>query len=453
MTDALLHARDVLEEENCTCVLFGNGKLYKSKERGVRPLLEFLDSEEDFRGFSASDKVVGKAAAFLYCLLGVKEVYAHIISQAALQVLQEAAIAVDYQLCVPAIRNRTNTGFCPMELATANITQPREALAAIKNTLKSLQGEKMMGRKPVLVVMAAGMGSRYGGLKQIDPVGAHGEAILDYSLYDAYEAGFETAVIVIKEAIRADFMQTVGARLQKSPMEIRYAYQELDKLPEPLCVPQGRTKPWGTAHAVLSAAQAVDGAPFAVINADDYYGKAAFKEIYQYLSDARDKEKADYCMVCYQLGNTVTEHGFVSRGVCEVDENGNLIGITERVRIEKHADAICYTEDDGITFVPLSADTSVSMNLFGFTPSFMEALAQGLTEFFEEKVAQNPLKAEYQLPTMVSKQLNEGKAQLKVLHSADKWYGVTYAADKIKVVAALQAFCDKGLYPKEGLWN
>ena len=192
-----------------------------------------------------------------------------------------------------------------------------------------------MSKKPILVVMAAGMGSRYGGLKQIDPVGNCGEAILDYSLYDAHEAGFETAVIVIKEAIKKDFMDTVGKRLQNAPMEIRYAYQELDMLPAGYAVPEGRTKPWGTCHAVLCAKAAVDGAPFVVINADDYYGKSAFKVIYDYLSTAKDGEKYDFCMVGYELGKTVTDNGSVARGVCETDENGHLVAVNERVRIEK----------------------------------------------------------------------------------------------------------------------
>ena len=205
-------------------------------------------------------------------------------------------------------------------------------------------------KKPVLVVMAAGMGSRYGGLKQIDPVGSQGEAILDYSLYDAHEAGFETAVIIIKEAIREDFMATVGKRLEKCPMEIRYAYQEMDKMiPAGFTVPEGRTKPLGTSHAVLCACNEIDGAPFAVLNADDYYGKDAFKVIYNYLCNACDGEKKDYCMVGYLLGNTVTDNGSVARGVCQADEKGNLCDIVERLRIEKYEGGIHFTEDDGAT--------------------------------------------------------------------------------------------------------
>jgi len=190
-----------------------------------------------------------------------------------------------------------------------------------------------MAKKPVLVVMAAGMGSRYGGLKQIDPVGAQGEAILDYSLFDAYEAGFETAVIIIKSAIEKDFMEIVGKRLQSCPMEIRYAFQEMEKIPNGFSVPQGRVKPFGTSHAVLCAREEIGNAPFAVINSDDYYGKDAFKVIYKYLCNA---QTGNYCMVGYLLGNTVTEHGSVARGVCTPDQNGNLADIVERTRIEKY---------------------------------------------------------------------------------------------------------------------
>ena len=309
-----------------------------------------------------------------------------------------------------------------------------------------------MCKKPVLVVMAAGMGSRYGGLKQIDPVGSHGEAILDYSLFDAHEAGFDTAVIIIKEAIRKDFMETVGARLQGCPMDIRYAYQELEKIPEGFSIPEGRTKPWGTSHAVLCAKEAIDGAPFAVINADDYYGKSAFRAIYDYLCSARDTDVCDYCMVGYQLGNTVTDHGSVARGVCQTDENGNLAAIVERTKIEKYPGGIHFTEDDGATWTDLSADTPVSMNMWGFTQSFLTALEVGLPQFLAEKVPANPLKAEFLLPTTVAGLLQEHKATVKVLRSADKWYGVTYAADKPQVVAALQALTAAGNYPANGLW-
>ena len=310
-----------------------------------------------------------------------------------------------------------------------------------------------MAKKPVLVVMAAGMGSRYGGLKQIDPVGYCGEAILDFSLYDAYEAGFETAVIIIKEAIKHDFMETVGKRLAACPMEIRYAYQELDKVPAGYTVPAERTKPWGTSHAVLCAKEAIDGAPFAVVNADDYYGKSAYKVVYDYLCRAADGEKYDYCMVGYQLGKTVTDNGSVARGVCETDENGFLTAVTERTKIEKYDGGIHFTEDDGATWTDLPADTTVSMNLWGYTPSFIGEIEARFPAFLDAALSGNTAKAEFFLPMTVSQLLAEGKATVKVLRSPDTWYGVTYAADKPVVVNALKSMSDRDMYPKAGLWS
>ena len=308
-----------------------------------------------------------------------------------------------------------------------------------------------MAKKPVLVVMAAGMGSRYGGLKQIDPVGNCGEAILDFSVYDAHEAGFETVVIIIKEAIRKDFMETVGARLAKAPVEIRYAYQELDHLPAGYSVPEGRTKPWGTSHAVLCAKEAVDGAPFAVINADDYYGKEAFRVIYKALCDAQDTDKFDYCMVGYEVGKTVTENGSVARGVCYVDDQGLLTEVVERTRIEKYEGGIHFTED-GENWVELAEDTIVSMNMWGFTPSFLDEIEKGFAAFLDNALANNPLKGEYFLPTVVQNLLTAGQATVKVKTSPDKWYGVTYAADKPVVMAALREKTEAGLYP-HSLWG
>ena len=305
-----------------------------------------------------------------------------------------------------------------------------------------------MAKKPVLVVMAAGMGSRYGGLKQIDPVGSQGEAILDYSVYDAHQAGFDTVVIIIKEAIKKDFMDTVGKRLEKAPVEIRYAYQELDKLPEGYSVPEGRTKPFGTAHAVLCAAEAIDGAPFAVINADDYYGKTAFKLIYDRLSSTQDP--CGHCMVGYELCKTVTENGSVARGVCITDENGMLTEVTERTSIEQYQGGIRYAE--GGKFVDLAADTIVSMNMWGFMPSFLDEVKARFIPFLEKTLAENPMKGEYFLPSPISQLIQEGKASVKVLSTSDRWYGVTYAADKPVVVAALKNMTDQGLYP-DGLWK
>ncbi len=310
-----------------------------------------------------------------------------------------------------------------------------------------------MKHKPILVVMAAGMGSRYGGLKQIDPVGSHGEAILDYSLYDAHRAGFDTAVIIIKKAIEQDFMTSVGKRLEKCPMEIRYAYQELEKqLPAGYVVPPERGgKPWGTAHAVLCAAEQIGDAPFAVINSDDYYGRSAFRVIFDYLCNAQDGKTYDYCMVGYRLGNTVTEHGSVARGICATDADGYLTAIQERTRIETYPGGIHFTEDGGKTWTEVPAETPVSMNMWGYTGSFLGEVARRFPRFLEQTVPGNPAKAEFYLPVTVGELLQEGKATVKVLRSADRWYGVTYAADKAQVVAALREMADRGLYP-DGLW-
>ena len=309
-----------------------------------------------------------------------------------------------------------------------------------------------MANKPVLVVMAAGMGSRYGGLKQIDPVGSHGEAILDFSLFDAYEAGFRTAVIIIKEAIKEDFMATVGERLKKCPMEIRYAYQEIDKVPTGCTVPEIRKKPWGTCHAVLCAADEIDGAPFAVINADDYYGASAYKVIYDALCRLSDDETYHYCMVGYLLGNTVTENGSVARGVCQADENGKLVTVTERTRIEKYEGGIHFTEDGGETWTDLTEDTIVSMNMWGFSSSFLPEISARFPEFLRTTAVANPMKAEFFLPFAVASLLEEGKADVEVMSSPDKWFGVTYAADKPVVVAALAEKTAEGVYP-DGLWK
>ena len=301
-----------------------------------------------------------------------------------------------------------------------------------------------MCHEPVLVILAAGIGSRYGGLKQIDALGKHGEAIIDYSIYDAYQAGFRKAVILIKEAIRSDFMETVGKRLEKSPMEIHYAYQELDKLPEGYTVPAGRVKPFGTGHAVICAGEAVGNAPFVVINADDYYGRTAFQKMYTFLTTATDPY--GYCMVGYELGKTVTDNGSVSRGICATDAQGNLTAITKRTRIEKYEGGIHYTED-GTHWVDLPADTTVSMNFMGFMPSFLEEAKRRFPAFLDKALKENPLKGEYFLPSIVQQLLSEGKATMKVLTSPDQWYGVTYTADKPVVVAALKKMTDSGFYP------
>jgi len=304
--------------------------------------------------------------------------------------------------------------------------------------------------KPVLVVMAAGMGSRYGGLKQVDPVGSHGQLIIDYSIYDAKRAGFETVVFVIKHEIEETFKAAIGDRLSKV-INVKYAYQELTDLPEGYSVPEGRVKPFGTAHAILAARKVVDG-PFAVVNSDDYYGPEAFRAIYNYLCQTPDSpDFYEYAMVGYLLGNTVTEHGHVARGVCTEDENHYLLSVTERTHIEKDGADARYTEDGGATWQPLSGSAIVSMNLWGLTRSFIDEAAARFPTFLDKAFAENPLKGEYFLPGVISALIDEGKARVKVLRSADKWHGVTYQEDKPAVVAAIAEMTASGLYP-EDLW-
>jgi dTDP-glucose pyrophosphorylase len=304
-------------------------------------------------------------------------------------------------------------------------------------------------KKPVLVIMAAGMGSRYGGLKQLDPVGNHGQLIIDYSIFDARRAGFETVVFVIKPEIEADFKAAIGDRVSKV-MDVKYAYQLKEDLPEGYSVPACRTKPWGTAHAALAARNIVDG-PFAVINADDYYGPEAYQEIYNYLSTHADGDVYEYVMVGYLLKNTVTENGTVARGVCEETADHYLTQVTERTKIEK-GEPPRFTEDNGRTWTDLSADTIVSMNMWGFTRSFLDEALARFPAFLDKTLAENPEKGEYFLPTVVSQLINEGKARVKVLRSEDKWYGVTYREDKPTVVAAIAEKTAAGLYP-DRLWE
>lgn len=303
--------------------------------------------------------------------------------------------------------------------------------------------------KPVLVVMAAGMGSRYGGMKQIDPVGPSGQVIIDYSLYDARRAGFETVIFVIKHEIEDAFKAAIGDRVSKV-MKVEYAFQQLEELPAGFAVPEGRAKPWGTCHAVLAAKHLIHG-PFAVINADDYYGPEAFQVIYNYLSTHQDGEVYDYCMVSYLLKNTVSENGSVARGVCEANPDGTLAAVTERTCIETYPGGIHFTENGGDTWQDLAPDTPVSMNLWGFGQSFLEEAEARFAGWLSENLPKNPLKCEYFLPLVVSELLAEGKATVKLLHSTDKWYGVTYREDKPVVVNALAQKTADGLYPAD-LW-
>lgn len=305
-------------------------------------------------------------------------------------------------------------------------------------------------KKPVLVIMAAGMGSRYGGLKQIDPVDGHGHIIIDFSIYDAIRAGFEKIVFIIKKADEQEFREAIGNRMEKR-VDVSYVFQELERLPAGYEVPDGRVKPYGTAHAVLCCKGVVD-APFAVINADDFYGRHAFEKIYNYLMAHQDDGKYRYTMVGYILENTLTEHGHVARGICQTNADHELVGITERTRIEKHGDVSVYTEDDGATWHELEEGCTVSMNMWGFTPSFLDELEARFPQFLAKNLEENPLKCEFFLPTVVGELIAEDKAAVEVLESADRWYGVTYHEDKQVVMDAVAKMRQEGIYP-EILWE
>ena len=304
--------------------------------------------------------------------------------------------------------------------------------------------------KPVLVVMAAGMGSRYGGLKQMDPMDDYGHVILDFSVYDAMLAGFEKVIFIIKKENEALFRQRIGDRMSKK-IKVEYAYQELHNLPEGFEVPAGREKPFGTGHAVLSCKDKVHG-PFAVINADDFYGRGAFQMIYDYLDSNEEKDMYQFAMVGYLLKNTLTENGHVARGVCQVDDQGFLTDIHERTRIEKHGDSPAYTEDEGKTWEKLPDGTIVSMNLWGFSAGMMGELEKGFPVFLQDNLKKNPLKCEFFLPFAVEELMEEGKAKVKVLKSEDRLYGVTYQEDKGIVMQAISDFKKKGVYPCQ-LWE
>ena len=300
--------------------------------------------------------------------------------------------------------------------------------------------------QPCLVIMAAGMGSRFGGSKQTTPVDECGHFLLHYSLFDAYRAGFRKVVFVVKEDTAEEFRESVGPAVAAA-FDVRYAYQKLDTLPAGYAVPAGRTKPWGTAHAVLCAAPEIDG-PFAVINSDDYYGIEAYRLLYDFLAVPRPERS--YAMVGFRLRNTVTANGSVSRGVC-TERNGMLESITERTHIEQRGADAAYTED-GEHFIDLPGDTTVSMNFWGFTQSMMKEMEERFPAFLDNALKENPMKGEYFLPGVVDQLIKEGKARVKVLRSQDRWYGVTYREDKDSVVSALQSMKDKGEYP-DVLWK
>lgn len=301
--------------------------------------------------------------------------------------------------------------------------------------------------KPILIILAAGMGSRFGGPKQVTPIDEQGHFIIDYSLYDARRAGFERVVFVIKPEMEEDFREAIGRRVEKS-MEVRYAFQRLDDLPEGFAVPPGREKPWGTAHATLSARKLVD-APFAAINADDFYGAVAFREIYRFL--ASDVTPSRQAMVGYHIGNTITENGEVARGVCSVDAEGNLVEIIERTHIEAREGGAAYTED-GKQWTFLPAETVVSLNMWGFARETMALMEARFADCLRENLPKNPLKYEYFLPLVVNIQLQEGSSAYSVLPTPDKWYGITYGEDLPVLRDAVEDMRRKGLYPLH-LWG
>lgn len=303
-----------------------------------------------------------------------------------------------------------------------------------------------MTHEPTLVIMAAGMGSRFGGLKQMTPVDEEGHFIIDFSLYDAYQAGFRRVAFIIKREIEQTFRETIGARMEKW-FHVDYVYQELDRLPEGFAVPEGRKKPWGTAHAVACCRGVVEG-PFAVINSDDFYGRGAYEEIYRFLTE--NETPHHYAMLGYQLRNTVTEFGSVARGVCHV-QDGMLLDITERTKIFKRGQDAAYTED-GETFVPLSGDTQVSMNFWGFTPEILDEIWDAFPAFLAENLPVNPEKCEFYLPTFVGSRLAEGKVRVRVLPCMETWHGVTYKEDLDSVKSAIGQLKREGKYPAR-LWE
>lgn len=300
--------------------------------------------------------------------------------------------------------------------------------------------------KPVLIIMAAGMGSRYGGLKQMDPVDEYGNMLMDYSVYDAKCAGFERVIIVIKPEMEQLFEEKIGSRLKKY-IEVDYAFQVLENLPKGFKVPEGRTKPWGTAHAVLSCKELVNG-PFCVINADDYYGRHPFQTIYEFFG--KESGQTHHAMVGFMIENTLTENGYVSRGVCSVDARGHMTGIQECLHIVPTKGGAIYTEEDREQFIPNG--TVVSMNFWGFQYSMMEEIEKRFSGYLEENLPVNPLKCEYFLPLVPNALIREEKADVTVLTTDERWYGVTYHEDKDSLVSALKGMRENGKYPLK-LWE
>ena len=295
--------------------------------------------------------------------------------------------------------------------------------------------------EPTLIILAAGMGSRFGGLKQITDVDGHGHAIIDFSLFDAYRAGFRKVAFIIKHEIEEDFKAAIGRRMEKY-YDVSYIYRQLDKLPEGYEIPEGRVKPWGTGHAVLCAKDVVDG-PFAVINADDFYGPSAYQSLYEFL--AAERPANEHAMVAYELRKTVTEHGTVARGICQV-EDGLLTDVVERTKIAKRGEDAAYTED-GETWIPLSGLDPVSMNFWGFGADMMRQLRERFPAWLDENLPLNPEKAEYFLPFVANSLIHEGCGTVRVLPCRETWHGVTYREDLPDVVSSIARFRREGLYP------
>lgn len=301
--------------------------------------------------------------------------------------------------------------------------------------------------KTSLVILAAGMGSRYGGLKQIDKIGPNGEIILELSVYDAIQAGFNEVIFIIKESIEKEFKEAIGDKVSKH-IDVKYVYQDINNIPEGFSVPEGREKPWGTGHAILCCEDVINN-PFAVINADDYYGQIGFKKLHDFLVTNTNED--EYAMVGYLLSNTVSEHGSVSRGVCTIDD-GKLTNVDELTRIEKHLNKIQYSKDDGMTWISLEDNRLVSMNMWGFKPNFVQRMKEDFVTFFEKEVPTNNLKSEFFIPKEVGKMLREKQIEVQVLQSEDKWYGVTYQEDKPMVQEGIKKLIDEGKYPVP-LWG
>lgn len=300
--------------------------------------------------------------------------------------------------------------------------------------------------KPTLLLLAAGMGSRYGGLKQLDGLGPNGETIMDYSIYDAIQAGFGKIVFVIRKDFEDQFREKILAKYEGHiPAEL--CFQSLDALPEGFSVPEGREKPWGTNHAVLMAKDIIKE-PFCVINCDDFYNRDCFKVIGKFLSELPEGSKNNYAMVGFRVGNTLSENGTVARGICSKDNAENLTTVVERTEIMRVDGKVSYKDEEG-KWVAVEDNTPVSMNVWGFTPDYFEYSEAYFKEFLSDPKNMENLKAEFFIPLMVNKLINDGTATVKVLDTTSKWFGVTYAADRPSVVARIQSLIDEGVYPSK----